>query len=394
MSTATRRGVLMAGTAGLILPTCSGARIETKLDLWNNASGPHLRGACFAQRRVIPDLDGEEFLGAGPVGAPISDGALQSLAAWGGNLAVLSHPGLYTERPPYRYDEAVADHLVDLVDRCAAAGLFVVVAFRSGPGRTEFSLHRDDAGGWYPADLLDESLWQSADACNAWAAMWGHTAVLLRNRTNVAGYLLMVEPNANQAAPGRNGEAIDIWDADALAAAVSGTPGDWPAMATILARSIRSFDTETPILVSPDGYANARFARLLDLDAVPGMVLAVHDYEPRAYTHGGPDSGEFYEPADALVMPPEAERWMMGEFGVRRWMPGAGGYLAARLNSLERAGAASAYFRWDSGWTPYESRENGWNPLYGSDPDATTPGGTSPTLDALMVAWRQNRVRP
>ncbi|MEE2566782.1 glycoside hydrolase family 5 protein [Hyphobacterium marinum] len=377
----------------MLLPGC-GPRIETRLDLWNNATGPHLRGACFSQRRVIPDLDGETFLGSGPVGAPISDDALASLARSGANLALLSHPGIYTERPPYRFDEPVAEHLIDLVDRCARAGLYVVVAFRSGPGRTEFSLHRDSAGDWFPADLVDERVWQSSEARNAWSAMWGHAAVLLRNRANVAGYLLMVEPNANQAALGPNGEAIDIWDADRLRDTLSGTQGDWPAMASAMARSIRSFDTETPILVSPDGYANARFAPLLDLEAVPGMVLAIHDYEPRAYTHGDAGSGEFYDPADAPVMPPEAARWMLGEFGVRRWMPGSGGFIAARMDALERAGAASAYFRWDSGWQPYESQENAWNPLYGSDPAADSPSDLSPVRGALENAWRANRMRP
>lgn len=393
MITATRRGVLMAGTAGLLLPACS-PRIATKLDLWDNATGPHLRGACFSQRRVIPELDGGEFLGSGPVGAPISDDALESLADSGANLALLSHPGIYTERPPYRFDEPVAEHLVNLVDRCARAGLYVVVAFRSGPGRSEFSLHRDSAGDWFPAELVDERVWRSAEARNAWSAMWGHAAVLLQNKANVAGYLLMVEPNANQAAPGANGEAIDIWDAETLRDTLSGTPGDWPAMASGLARSIRNYDARTPILISPDGYANARFAPLLDLEAVPGMVLAIHDYEPRAYTHGEADSDAFYDPADAPVMPPDAPRWMLGEFGVRRWMPGAGGYLLARLNALERAGAASAYFRWDSGWRPYESRENAWNPLYGSDPAADTLADLSPTRDALATAWRRNRHRP
>ena len=224
--------------------------------------------------------------------------------------------------------------------------------------------------------------------------MWRHSAVLLRNHANVAGYLLMVEPNANQAAPGRNGESLDIWDADTLHAAVQGTPGDWPSLATAIAQSIREVDEETPLLVSPDGYANVQFAPLLDLNAVPGMVLAIHDYEPRAYTHGDAGSMESYDPVDALIMPPDAERWMLGEFGVRRWMAGAGAFLAARLEGLERAGAGSAYFRWGSGWAPYEEQENAWNPLYGSDPDSQAVDPLSPTLTALKAAWSRNRHRP
>jgi len=394
MIRATRRQVLLAGMAGIILPGCDYYRVKTKFDLWDNSTGPHLRGACFSQRRVIPSLDGETFLGAGPVGVPISDAALARLAASGANLAVLSHPGIYTETPPYRYDAPVADHLVDLVDRCERAGLFTVVAFRSGPGRSEFSLQRDDAGSWYPESLLNEQVWSSREARQAWMAMWRHTAALLSGKAGVVGYGLMVEPNANQAAPGAQGQAIDIWDAEALRAELSGTPGYWPDFATELAQAIREIDGDTPILISPDGYANAQFAPLLDLQAVPGMVLAIHDYEPRAYTHGDVGDDVFFSPAEAQVTPPDATHWMLGEFGVRRYMPGAGGYLDARLNSLEQSGAASAYFRWDSGWDAYEAQENAWNPLYGSDPDASERSDLTPMLSALETAWARNRRRP
>ncbi len=371
---------------------CAGAADrQTKLDLWDNATGPHLRGAVFSQRRVIPSLDGG-FLGPGPIGSPISDGALRSLAAAGANFAMLSHAGIFTEEPPYELDEPVADYLDDLVTRCEAAGLFTVIGFRSGPGRSEFSIQRDSAGDWFPAELVNERLWREAEAHDGWAEMWRETARRYAHRPGVAGFLLMVEPNANQAAFPPDGE---IWEADTLQARTAGTHGDWPALAARLARTIRSVNADIPILMSPDGYANARFAGQLDLDVVPGTVLAIHDYHPRAFTHAwGPMSAASFSPADAIVTPPDYPRWMLGEYGVRRWAIGAEAYVQQRLAGLEQAGANSSYFRWDSGWRTYEASENGWNPVYGRDPDADTPAADTPIVDALSRAWSRNAVRP
>ena len=363
----------------------------SKIDLWDTATGPHLRGAVFSQRRVVPSLDGG-FLGPGPVGSPISDAALHSLAASGANFALLSHAGIFTEEPPYRLDEPVADYLDDLVTRCEAAGLFTVIGFRSGPGRSEFSIQRDSAGDWFPADLVNERLWREAEAQDAWAEMWRTAALRYANRRNVAGFLPMVEPNANQAAfaPGR-----EIWEATQLHEQTAGTPADWSALAARLARTIRSANADMPILLSPDGYANALFANLLDLDVVAGCVLAIHDYRPRAFTHAwGPMSAASFSPADAIVTPPDYPRWMLGEFGVRRWTRGAEDYVRQRLAGLERTGANSAYFRWDSGWRTYEDTENGWNPVYGPDPDATHPARIAPIVDALSENWAHNVLRP
>ena len=44
------------------------ADVGDKWDLW--IGGPHLRGANIWQAIVIPELDGSEFKGPGPVGPP------------------------------------------------------------------------------------------------------------------------------------------------------------------------------------------------------------------------------------------------------------------------------------------------------------------------------------
>jgi hypothetical protein len=389
-----RRSTLVgAGLAVLGLNGCASAQ-TSKLELWNNNTGPHLRGAVLAQRRVYPQLDGLEFLGPGPVGVPVEDSALASLARNGANLVILSHPGICNEWAPYDPDPAIEDHLNDMVRRCELAGLFVVIGFRTGPGRSEFTFHRDDAGSWFPAEMLDDHVWTSSAAQDGWDRMWRRVANRFSGRPNVAGYLLMVEPNANQAAPGPEGGLLDEWDPDRLAEQVADTPANWPSLARRLAAVIREHDTETPILMSPDGYAHRSFIPLLDLHSSPGIVLAVHDYSPRGYTHQGRGDAIGFEPGDAGFEAPQANHWMMGEFGPVRWAPDADQYLHRRVGALERAGAGWAIFRWDSGWRVYEDRENSFNPLYGSDPDATRIVSRPPMIAALQSLWARNRTRP
>ena len=389
-----RRSILASGGAALSGLSDVRANNFSKIDLWNNATGPHLRGTVIAQRRVYPEIDGPEFLGPGPVGSPVSDSALSSLSHAGANLVILSLPGTFSEAPPYHLDPAIEAHLDTMVQRCQQAGLFVVIGFRTGPGRSSFTFHRDSAGSWFPANMIDDSVWVSGAAQTGWERMWRRTARRFRGRSNIAGYCLMIEPNANQTALDAYGNGLDEWDADRLAQRVSGTTADWPALAKRLAGAIREYDSETPILMSPDGYAHHSFSSLLDLDCESGIVLAVHDYAPRAYTHQSADSPINFVPGSGDFTPPIAERWMMGELGVSRWAPQADRYVLERTNALERAGANWAFFRWDTGWRVHENQENRFNPVYGGNPERRTPIPTNPMMQALEGQWSRNRQKP
>ena len=129
------RGFLVA--ALMFLGALAGATGGVdKYALW--AGNTALRGANVYQRRVYPELDGPHFLGPGPIGPPYTQDDFERLAAWGANLVVISHPGLFTEEPPYRLDFAVQENLDRLLEMAARAGLFAVISFRTGPGRSEF----------------------------------------------------------------------------------------------------------------------------------------------------------------------------------------------------------------------------------------------------------------
>jgi hypothetical protein len=193
-------------------PTPSPVPSFDKMDLWNLKTGPHLRGANIWQRRVYPELDGPEFMGPGPVGPPATQEDFDRLAALGCNYVNISHPGLFTETPPYRLDKRIQDNLDTLIDMIEKADMFCVISFRTGPGRSEFTFVSEDLGDWFDESYLNDSVWQDQEAQDAWVTMWEYTANQYKDNPVVAGYDLMVEPNSNETGSNYVHDYLDIWD--------------------------------------------------------------------------------------------------------------------------------------------------------------------------------------
>ncbi len=149
----------------IVVLVALGLAAEDPIDLWRG--GPHLRGANLWQRVVVPELDGPEFFCSNHVGPPVTQADFDRLARLGANLVILSHPGPFTERPPYRLDEQVQANLDRLIDMAARARLYVVIALRTSPGRSDFTFYRDGAGDWFDRELLIEEVWTSPAAQDA-----------------------------------------------------------------------------------------------------------------------------------------------------------------------------------------------------------------------------------
>jgi len=381
-----------------------------KWSLWTGEGGTQLRGANLWQRIVVPELDGPEFLGDGYIGPPLEQLDLDALAALGANVIDLSHPGLFTERPPYVLDEQVQDHLDRLIDMAAQADLFVVITFRTGPGRSDFTFYRDGAGDWFDEDLLIETVWTDPEAQDAWVEMWRYTAERYRDQPVVVGFDLMCEPNGE-------GIFLDVYDPELFFPDHAGSLLDWNQFYPRMVEGIREVDSETPILVSAQGWGAVRWLPALVPSGDERTVYTAHQYEPQEmYTHQGPQGGNSYPGEFDVDYDGQADRfdraWMEGllrvvedfqnehgvpvainEFGVERWVPDAAGFMADQMALFEQLGMNHMLWAWDPAWEPWTSSSNGMNYLYGPDPDNAAPIDND-LLEVIAGYWSRNAVRP
>ena len=378
-------------------------------DLWTSDSA--LRGANVYQRRVYPELDGEEFMGNGPVGPPYSQEDFNLLADLGANYVHISHPGLFSEDPPYQQDLELVQNLDDLLRKIAEADLFAVIAFRTGPGRSEFTFHLEDVGDWFDEHHLNDQVWVEPEAQEAWVGMWQYTAERYREHPNVVGYDLMVEPNANEV-------WFDEWDPETFHQSYSGSLCDWNQLFPRITEGIRQIDELTPILVGPMGYSAIEWLPFLKPSGDPRTVYTVHQYAPYQYTHqwhteivhSFPDrfdmdwdgkQDEFDRSwLEALLTP--LDRFQeehqvplaVTEFGVIRWIPEGADFLDSLMDLFEERGFSHALWMWEVSWEPYTEEVNAFNFRLGEDPQTTSGMPASDLLETIRSHWSDTLPRP
>ncbi len=376
-----------------------------KLELWTN--GVHLRGANIVQRRVYPAFDGVEFLGPGPLGPPFIQQDFDRLAVLGANLVNISHTGIFTQSPPYQVDPEAQANLDHLLDMAAAADLFAVISFRSGPGRGEFALFPGET--WYPASLVNDEIWQSNAAQDAWVAMWRYTADRYRGRAGVVGYDLMVEPNSADV-------ALGVYSPQEFYPQYAGTRYDWNQLHPRISTAIREVDPDTPILVGAAGYSSLTWLPYLTLNGDARTVYTVHFYEPFNYTHqdlpatltypGSFDTNGDGKPETvnrawldaqlatvAAFAQTHGVRVAVNEFGVYRYVPGAARYLGDTLAALEALGANHAVWLWSPSYEPQASVDD-FEYRHGPNPDNHSDVNGNDLIAALSANWQQNTLRP
>lgn len=378
-----------------------------KWSLWTNAT--QLRGANIWQRIRVPELDGD-LLGTGYIGPPYAQSDFDRLAAAGANYVNLSVPGLFTEHPPYVLDEAVQAHLDSLLEMAKRAGLFVVISFRTGPGRSDFTFYRDGAGEWFESSLLIESIWTDQAAQDAWVRMWQYTAERYRQFPEVVGYDLMVEPNADEV-------ALQIYDPAEFYPLYAGTLFDWNRFYPRIVTAIREVDSKTPILVSPMGWGSVPWLSYLEPTPTERIVYAVHQYGPFVYTHQQPEDRKPY-PGNFDInwddLPDRFDRnWLesyltplvtfrqqngaplvVNEYGVVRWAPGAAEFLRDEIAWFEAHGLNHALWVWEPTYEPwYTWGDRAMYYPFGPDPQNFTEVEND-LWRVILESWRKNSLRP
>jgi hypothetical protein len=414
------RCAVLAGVIVLAVLTSAGsaamaAQAMQEIALWDNSGGTHLRGAVMTQRRSYAAIDGGA-LGPGPVGPPYTQTDFARLAARGANLVVISHPGLFGEKPPFALDQGVQQNLDNLLAMIAKADMFAVIAFRTGPGRSEFTFHLGEAGSWFGPEMYNDTVWADAKAQQAWVQMWRYTAQRYRDHPVVVGYELMVEPNSN--AIGSNAsKPLEIWDADTFYGKYAGSLLDWNQLHPKIVAGVRGVDPDTPVLIGGNGYSGLDFLPYLEPSDDPRVVYVVHTYDPFQYTHQETDGGLGYpgdydvtwddQPdqfnaafLDGVLSPIDDARAAWGrpiavtEYGTARWAPSSRRYLADMIQRFEARGANHTIFEWGSAYAPYVEVSNMFNLRCGASAGNASEVKTSPVLSLLGTVWKRNQLRP
>jgi len=381
--------------------------VEHKIDLWT-ADTPMLRGVNVWQALVIPEVD-DTSKGSGRVGPPFTQEDFDLLASLGANYVVISAPGLFTENPPYQVDPEVQRNLDILLEMIANADMFATIAFRTGPGKAEWSLCCSDTA--YYADYFNDMVWSDPEAQAAWAEMWQYTAERYRDNPAVVGYKLMVEPNAADVLYG-------IDSPKEFFRTYGGTLSDWVTFYPQIVNAIRAVDTETPILVGADGYSSVAWLPSLTPVDAENMVYVAHQYMPYdTYTHQNkrgknsyPDTFDIDDDGKSetfdknylstLLQPVRqyAKKYdvsvAIDEFGVKRWVPGAADYLYDLLDLFENEGWNYAIWEWSTGYEPFGLEVDDFNYKLGTDPANKTILLDNPILNVLRAYWSLNSIRP
>lgn len=376
-----------------------------KFSLWNN--GTQLRGAIIAQSKVYVELGMDATLGPGAVGPPLEQKDFDNLVKAGANLVLFSCPGLFDDRSPYTLNKGVQDNLDRIIAMAEKADLFVVIAFRSGPGRSEFTLSRDQADTWFPKSYINDDVWKLTAAQDAYAAQWRYTADRYKNNPVVVGYELMVEPNGDDLTP------VPFEPG-------SFEPYDWNLLHKKISKAIREVDIETPIIIGGKNYSGVQSLPSLMPNEDNRTVYAVHQYDPADYTHQWPKAdgsfqyqypGKFDTDSDGkaedinkgwinnFLKPVDAFKNKYGapvaatEYGILRFVPAADVFLNDHLELLESRGMNHAIWEWGSSYTP---DTNNWNPfMFRFGPDINNATETSSKqFDVVKTNWKKNVARP
>jgi hypothetical protein len=385
----------------------------TKWDLWAGGETT-LRGVNVYQRRVYPELDGPDWMGPGPVGPPVVQQDCNEMAAAGVNYVNLSHPGLFTEEPPFVLDEGIQANLDSLLEMLAAADLFAVISFRTGPGRSELGFWGVSPDDEVAMSYLNDTVWEDRAAQDAWAEMWRHVAERYKDNPVVVGYDLMVEPNANAI-------FFDIYWPPDFYPAYAGTPYDWNRFYPYIVNAIREVDSDTPILVGAMSWSSLDWLPYLEPTDDPRTVYTFHQYAPHDYTHQEPDAlgnlpvtypGELDLDWDGQPDPLDRawlESWLStvdefraehgmpvaaNEYGAQRYEPGAAQYLDDVMGLFEDLGINYALWSWSPAYWMQVEEVKSFEFRLGSDPHNRSQIVPNEMWDVLTAFWARNTLRP
>jgi cysteinyl-tRNA synthetase len=362
--------------------------VTDKWELWNN--GTRLRGAVLHPCRLFTVDSCIE---------PVSQQDIQDLRDLNANLINASYPGIFTVEPPYQVNEAALTDLDKLIEWAEEVGLYVVIHYRTGPGRSE--------GDIVGEGIQIDDVWRDSAARGGWSDMWRFTAERYRDSPVVVGYNLMVEPHPNTLID-PDGEL----EPPEVQAKMQGTNMDWNSLAAEITGVIRQVDSDTPIIINSLNWASAEWFPALQVTGDPRTIYSHHAYDPDVYTNQDEGEDDIHYP-DVVEESGESiefdRSWLVsnylpvrefgsgnqvpgyvGEFGALRWVPGGPAFLEDQIDIFEENGWNHAVYVWRGD----EPEFDGFSLEFGPDPENHELDPDNPFLTLLRESWSQNRYFP
>jgi hypothetical protein len=385
LSVALANGCLAIG----VEVTIGEAAFADKMVLWDGSEASRLRGA---------DLHPCSSNQADTCEGPTTQQDVQDLRDLGANLINASYPGVFGEDSPYDVNSATLGYLDDLITWAEEADIFVVIHFRTGPGRNEAAIVGD-------GDPLYD-VWTDRETRDGWIDMWRFTAERYRENPVVAGYNLMVEPHVNTVV-----DPEAELGPEAFRAETEGTLQDWNAFASEITEAIRGVDEETPIIVNSLNWGDQEWFAALEPTGDPRTVYSFHGYNPDDYTHQDYEPGSDFEieypgevDVDGEIVTFDRD-WLeeslrpvvefseehgvpiyVGEFGTMRWVPNAVEFHRDQTALFEEYGWNYAYYTWRTG----DGEWDGFDLEFGTDPESHDVDPENPLLAVHRDRWAQN----
>lgn len=201
---------------------------------------------------------------------------------YGGNLMEIGTDGFMDEDPPYSIQNSNIDGTDLLVNYCRQAGIYYVIAVRSGPGAYDTYDESQGTTG-------ESRIWNSSNTTEQqkYADMLSMIVTRYANDTLFAGLDLVVEPRPKvKLIPANNSNTYKSFLENIFNIHMD-------QVYNYFISRIRTADAELPLIIENFAYSTAELFPAYHLND-SFVIYSAHNYQPKDYTNANPANTKSY----------------------------------------------------------------------------------------------------
>lgn len=346
---------------------------ENKFQLWKRNS--FFRGANIHPYKIFSPFTMQE---------PITIEDLKEIKKLGANLVVANFPGVFTYYPPYEIDSLHLRNLDRVVEMTSKINLNLVIAIRSGPGRSLYS--------FFDKEREDEFVLVDSIARNKYLEMCRFISARYQNYKHLVGINFYLEPHSDDPI---NLEIVS----DSL----------FFNFIEELIENVREVDKSMPIIVQPMSWAYPNKFTSFKKFNDDKIVYSFDMYFPHSFTNEKNDSTYpgFYFMNDSVVFVDSNYLRIflqpvinfkeqldvpifVNEYGGIRYKNGFVQYLKDLHQIFLENGFHFAYYVWKSEWGELDGNSfDDFNYQKGSD--LSTSKKENELMQEFQRVWKMKR---